>query len=539
MNSLPSRLLALAVLAPGALPAAQSTELAKLAATSGEASFGRAVSVHGRTVLVGAPEDDRAVLDAGAVYVFERHPGSASAWNEITPLVASDASAHDRFGSGVAVHTDTAVVGAVPSVSKHGAAYVFERSPGGAFGEVAKLTATPPKKNDRFGSTVAVEGDTLVVGSYSGAFVFQRNQGGPGAWGQVKKLSPGSTAAQFGVAVAISGDRVLVGSRADAVFLFERHQGGPDNWSEVAALLGSDTIPGDGFGVSVALAGDTAVVGAYLDDHSGLIVPGSAYVFERNQGGPGAWGEVRKLVAADASHADRFGYSVALVHQRAAVGAYGDNHSGGRDVGSAYVFGRDHGGPGLFGQIDKLVPNQLSTGGQLGSSVDLFANTVVVGSYFAGRAHVFGVSAPPETYCTSGTSASGCRASLSVAGSASTSLASGFSVIAAGVEGTQAGLFLYGVGGRQANPWGNGTSYRCLAPPARRGALQPGGGSIGACDGSFTEDLNARWCASCPKPKHNPGAGGLVQAQLWYLDPLNTSNQSSSYSDAIEFYVEP
>ena len=54
-----------------------------------------------------------------------------------------------------------------------------------------------------------------------------------------------------------------------------------------------------------------------------------------------------------------------------------------------------------------------------------------------------------------------------------------------------------------------------------------------------TQDLNALWCATCPKPLHNPGAGAVVQAQLWYRDPLNTSNQTTSLSDAIEFCIEP
>jgi len=60
-----------------------------------------------------------------------------------------------------------------------------------------------------------------------------------------------------------------------------------------------------------------------------------------------------------------------------------------------------------------------------------------------------------------------------------------------------------------------------------------------ACDGSFFQDLNALWCPSCPKPGHNPGAGATVQAQLWYRDPANTSNQTTSLSDAIEFVVAP
>ena len=66
-----------------------------------------------------------------------------------------------------------------------------------------------------------------------------------------------------------------------------------------------------------------------------------------------------------------------------------------------------------------------------------------------------------------------------------------------------------------------------------------GVGTIGLCDGSFALDLNALWCPTCPSPAKNPGPGATVQAQLWYRDPANTSNQTTSLSDAIEFVVGP
>ena len=63
-----------------------------------------------------------------------------------------------------------------------------------------------------------------------------------------------------------------------------------------------------------------------------------------------------------------------------------------------------------------------------------------------------------------------------------------------------------------------------------------GVGTIGQCDGYSSQDLNALWAAN---PAKNSGAGAVVQAQLWYRDPLSTSNQTSSLSDAIEFTVAP
>ena len=55
----------------------------------------------------------------------------------------------------------------------------------------------------------------------------------------------------------------------------------------------------------------------------------------------------------------------------------------------------------------------------------------------------------------------------------------------------------------------------------------------------FSQDLNARWCAPVRGPPKNPGAGVIVQAQVWFRDPFNTSNQTTSLPGAIEFCVGP
>ena len=145
----------------------------------------------------------------------------------------------------------------------------------------------------------------------------------------------------------------------------------------------------------------------------------------------------------------------------------------------------------------------------------------------------------PTSYCTAGTSAGGCAAALSATGLPSASAASGFVVTASGVEGQKDGLYFFGQNGQQATPWGNGTSYQCVVPPVKRGGLLAGSGTVGACDGSIGQDLNARWCPSCPNPLQAPAPGIPLQVQLWYRDPLSTSNQSTSLSDAIEANVIP
>ena len=140
------------------------------------------------------------------------------------------------------------------------------------------------------------------------------------------------------------------------------------------------------------------------------------------------------------------------------------------------------------------------------------------------------------SYCTAGTSASGCNATLSAVGIPSATLPSGFTLMASGVEGQKDGLFFFGVNGQQANAWGNGTSFQCVVPPVARAGLLTGVGTVGACDGAVSQDLNARWTA---KPGTRPALGDIVDAQLWYRDPFNTSNQTTSLSDGLSFLVCP
>ena len=194
-----------------------------------------------------------------------------------------------------------------------------------------------------------------------------------------------------------------------------------------------------------------------------------------------------------------------------------------------------------------LEASNAAPGDRLGNSVAFSGDTVVAGAAAVdgegavgvGAAYVFRLSPEPVSYCTAGTSASGCQALLSASGTASASAGSGFVLQAGGVEGAKDGLFFFGTNGQQANPWGNGTSYQCVVPPVTRAGTLSGSGTLAACDGSFAQDLNALWCPGCPKPAKNPGAGAVVQAQLWYRDPLSTSNQTTSLSDAIEFSVAP
>jgi hypothetical protein len=73
-------------------------------------------------------------------------------------------------------------------------------------------------------------------------------------------------------------------------------------------------------------------------------------------------------------------------------------------------------------------------------------------------------------------------------------------------------------------------------PPVSRASLLAGSGSSGSCDGSFAQDFNAVWAS---KPNLNPGVGTEIDVQLWYRDTHNTSNQTTSLSDDLSFWLNP
>jgi len=220
---------------------------------------------------------------------------------------------------------------------------------------VVELTASDAAAGGAFGSTVAIFGDTAVVGTSDrgqladrpgSAYIFERDERGPDNWGQVKKLTASNPAVDdnFGT-VAIFGDTVIVGAmlervvgRSGAAYIFQRDQGGRGNWGEVVKLIPSDASPDDVFGWSVAISNDLAIVSAVNENDpvAGDQVftgSGAAYVFGRDVGGANNWGEMLKITAPDATLEDFFGASVALSGNRALIGSVGHDNRG-----SLYLF---------------------------------------------------------------------------------------------------------------------------------------------------------------------------------------------------------
>ncbi len=409
-------------LGPEAFPPAN--EDVKLLASDGAANeyFGWSVAVSGDTALVGAWGDSDSGLDSGSAILFERNQGGEGNWGQVTKLTASDGAAGDEFGASVAISGDTVLVGAPrddDNGGSSGSAYIFERDQGGDgnWGQAAKLTASDGAAGDVFGISVSLNGDTALVGAdydddngtnSGSAYLFERYEGGDGNWGETVKLNPSDGAAldRFGFSVAINGDTALVSAYLDddnggdsgSAYFFERDQGGAGTWGETVKITASDGAGGEIFGFSVALSGDTALVGTIGDNDNGY-ESGSAYIFERDQGGAGNWGQVKKIIASDGNAGDLFGYSVVLSGDTALVGAWGDDDNG-LDSGSAYLFERDLGGGDNWGELAKVLASDGESPDNFGISVALNGNTALVGAWFdndngeySGAAYLFDISA--------------------------------------------------------------------------------------------------------------------------------------------------
>jgi hypothetical protein len=123
--------------------------------------FGTALAAVGSLVLVGAPFDDTAEPDAGAAYLFDAATGAL-----VRSLFDPAPSADGRFGSAVATLGTSVLVGAPFSdvaAPDGGVAYLFDA----ASGELLETFHNPTAgAGDQFGATLAAAGTDVVVGAW-------------------------------------------------------------------------------------------------------------------------------------------------------------------------------------------------------------------------------------------------------------------------------------------------------------------------------------------------------------------------------------
>jgi len=258
----------------------------------------------------------------------------------------------------------------------------------------ASLEASDAQTQDYMGQAVAVSGDYAVLGApkdddrgvaAGAAYVFLRSGG---VWSQVVKLraSDGAAGDEFGGAVGIDGDTLVVGAKLDDVSGLGPGAAGINKdwgsayvfvrsgttWVQQAKLLAADREPRDHFGSSVGISGNTVAIGA--ETSAGISTStGAAYVFTRTGT---MWSQQAKIRASNGVGLDYFGFSIAIDGDWVVVGATNADAAG-SSSGSAYVFERNGTN---WTQRQELLPAGLSASDKLGWSVAIDGGRLVVGA---------------------------------------------------------------------------------------------------------------------------------------------------------------
>ena len=277
---------------------------AKLTSSDGYVGddFGASVAISGNTVVVGAPYASiGSDFQQGAAYVFVKPGGGWANMTQTAKLTSSDGAASDIFGGSVAVDGATIVVGAseasVSGNTSAGKVYAFVQ-PGNTWTnmtQTAEFTASDAISDDYMGTSVAINGNTVVAGSpsdYSGsAYVFVEPPGGWTDTTQTAELTPSGVGSQLllGTSVAVNGSTVMAGAVAASVggnpyegvlYVFTEPPGGWADENQVSKLTSSDGGAGDYFGRSLSISSTTEAVGAPFHAVGLKLAQGAAYVFQ-------------------------------------------------------------------------------------------------------------------------------------------------------------------------------------------------------------------------------------------------------------------
>lgn len=313
---------------------------------------------------------------------------TASAYSTRQIIVSGDPGANEIFGWVVALSDDGQTIAAGSpaddsTFSDTGAVYIFTKS-GSSWTQQQKLTASDKETSDFFGRSVAIsaDGNTVIGGApfedvspyttNGAAYVFTRSGS---TWTEQAKLAPNDMEGgeRFGWSVALSddGNTALIGAYLEntspytdngAAYVFTRSG---STWTQQAKLTASDLQTSDLLGISVALSsdGNTAILGASNESTSPYTSNGAAYVFTRSGS---TWTQQAKLTASDLGNSDNFGVSVAISDNgnTAIIGAPEKTGSN----GAVYVFTRSG---STWTQQQKLVAPTTLASSKFGQSVAL------------------------------------------------------------------------------------------------------------------------------------------------------------------------
>jgi|GEM_PF-1618789 len=260
----------------------------------GTPAFGLSVSLSadGNTALVSGLNDN----NVGALWIFNR---AGTVWSQVgNKLVGTGGvSPYSELGVSVSISADgmTAIAGNPSDNYGVGAVWVFTNN-GGVWSQMGnKLVGSGYVGNSNQGYSVALsaDGNTAVIGgngdnNHAGAaWVFTRSAGAWNQQGSKLLVNDSVGASWLGGTIALSadGNTLVIGGNDDnsstgATWVFTRSNG---VWTQAhSKLVGTGaigtvgiTFVHQGYSVAVSADGNTAIEGAYADNHGS----GAVWIF--------------------------------------------------------------------------------------------------------------------------------------------------------------------------------------------------------------------------------------------------------------------
>ncbi|UTW63482.1 T9SS type A sorting domain-containing protein [bacterium SCSIO 12741] len=253
----------------------------------------------------------------------------AQIWNEIAKFNSPDTTPNNRFGhsldiSGVYAVVGSPFIGANPNVQ--GKAYIYKWD-GTNWNLDQTLMASDGRPNDLFGSSVGIEGNTLVVGASNG---------------------------------------MSIGDSSGAAYVFEM-QG--NSWVQQQILVDSlnhSFKMSSEFGSAVDVHQNMIAVGDYMSPHNSSTTPnsGAVFLFERNQN---TWTQKQMITAADANLSNNFGASVTLSDSNLLIGESTSNE--------VIAFEKTN---GVFSKTERVVKEASIVGPDVGDHISVYDNLAIV-----------------------------------------------------------------------------------------------------------------------------------------------------------------
>lgn len=307
--------------------------------------LGSSLDMQNGRLLIGARNAEIAgVLGKGKAYLYVNNGG---VWELEEEFVASDGAANDFFGSAVALHDSTIVVGAlladISGEADRGAAYVFYQQNGQWLFQT-KLVDASGVANDQFGASLDIEGEQIVVGNQSldlgFAQIYRRNGL---VWSATERLIPNTASNvidKFGLSVSLSGQRILIGSPgfdangvvgSGAVFQFKQGSSITDPWIFDQVIESEAPRIGGGFGQFVKRTNSK-----YLITETGSA---QGYLYASFNGLE--YNLTNTFIPNDPQQYDGFGFRAAFSDKGVVIGAPFKDVDGESSQGKVYIYNKN------------------------------------------------------------------------------------------------------------------------------------------------------------------------------------------------------